>query len=296
MRTIEGIQLGNAVQFKNLSIVPIFSNNTSTLDYISLKKGLEKELVEVTEVSEGGSVPVLKVTNNSTSPLFILDGEELVGAKQNRIVNTSMLLAAKSSFEVPVSCTESGRWRYNSRKFQDSGVVMSSKARYSKSARVSLNLKANRGYNAEQSMVWNDIEKMHSKYATTSGTRAMKDAFIQKDNDIKKYLEAFPLQENQNGMFVFENGKLIGGEFISNSEVYADLHEKLIKSFSIEAMHEKEEVLPNAFDLLQEATQNLNFLKDATATEHQPVGLGKDIRLEADKAKAAALEHEQEVH
>lgn len=295
MRTIEGIRLGDAVQFKNLSIVPIFSNNTSTLNYISLKEGLEKALVEVTEVSEGGSVPTLKVTNNSTLPLFILDGEELVGAKQNRIVNTSMLLAGKSSFEVPVSCTESGRWKYNSEKFRDSGVVMSSKARYAKSERVYNSLKRKAGYNAQQSEVWNDIEKMHSKYATSSGTRAMKDAFIQKDNDIKKYLAAFPLLENQNGMFVFENGKLVGGEFISNSKVYPDLHEKLIKSFSIEAMHEKEEVQSNAFDLLQEATQNLNFLKDATATEYQPIGLGKDIRLEAEKAKASALEHEQDV-
>jgi len=295
IRTIHGIRLGDTIQFKNLSIVPLFYNNTSSLNYISLKNGLEKKLLEVTEVSEGGSVPTLKVINNAKKPLFILDGEELIGAKQNRIVNTSMLLAASSNCQVPVSCTERGRWRYNSRNFSDSGVVMSSKARYSKSERVYKSLMNKRGYNAEQSEVWNDIEHMHAKYATTSGTRAMKDAFIQKDNDIKDYIAAFPLQSYQNGMIVFQNGKLVGGEFISNPDVYADLHVKLIKSFSIEAMHEREAVQTNDFDLQKEASQNLYLLKEATATEHQPIGLGKDIRLETSSNKASALEYKGEV-
>ena len=298
MRTVESIRLGDTIQFKNLSIVPLFSNagaNTSLLNYISLKQGLEKNLVEITEVNEGGSVPTLNVINNANQPLFILDGEELAGAKQNRIVNTSMLLAAKSNFQVPVSCTEQGRWSYNSKRFSDSGVVMSSKARYSKSVRVSASLKRKGGYNAEQSKVWSDIEDMHQKYATFSGTRAMKDAFVQKENDIKDYLGAFPLQLYQNGMIVFQNGKLVGGEFISNSDVYADLHVKLIKSFSIEAMHERVDIQTNDFDLQNEASQNLHLLKEATATEHQPIGLGKDIRLETSSNKASALEHEGEV-
>jgi len=96
-------------------------------------------------------------------------------------------------------------------------------------------------------------------------------------------------------MIVFQNGKLVGGEFISNPNVYADLHVKLIKSFAIEAMHEKEEIQTNDFDLQKEASQNLLLLKEATATEHQPIGLGKDIRLETTSNKASALEHETEV-
>ncbi len=213
INTIEGIRTGEAIQFKNLCLVPLYfnpaapntnrgelSDNASAIEYISLKKGLETEQVEITEVDESGSVSEIKVTNNADKPLFIMDGEELAGAKQNRIVNTSMLLAAKSSFVIPVSCTESGRWHRQTHKFLDSGLVMSSAARYGKTARVSANLKSRKGFVAGQSEVWADIETMHSKYATSSGTRSMKDAFSQKDNDLKKYLEALPLQSGQNGM------------------------------------------------------------------------------------------------
>lgn len=48
----------------------------------------------MTEVSEAGSVPSLRVVNKGERAVFLLDSEELVGAKQNRILNTSVLIAA----------------------------------------------------------------------------------------------------------------------------------------------------------------------------------------------------------
>jgi hypothetical protein len=62
------------------------------------------------EVSRGGSVPELKVVNKSDRMLLILDGEGLVGAKQNRIVNTTILIAGNTTTVIPVSCVEQGRW------------------------------------------------------------------------------------------------------------------------------------------------------------------------------------------
>jgi transposase len=46
--------------------------------------------VTVQEVSEGGSVPDLLVENSGDTRVLFLEGEELVGAKQNRILNTSV--------------------------------------------------------------------------------------------------------------------------------------------------------------------------------------------------------------
>jgi hypothetical protein len=46
----------------------------------------------VTEVSEAGSVPFLQVANGADRPLLLLDGEELIAAKQNRILNTTVLV------------------------------------------------------------------------------------------------------------------------------------------------------------------------------------------------------------
>jgi hypothetical protein len=57
--------------------------------------------------------------------VLILDGEELVGAKQNRIVNTTILVAAGAEIVIPVSCVEQGRWTYKSDAFSSKHRVMS---------------------------------------------------------------------------------------------------------------------------------------------------------------------------
>jgi hypothetical protein len=72
-------------------------------------------------VSEAGSVPELLVKNLAPSPVLILDGEELIGAKQNRIVNLAILVAAGQTLRIPVSCVEAGRWVHRSREFAAAG-------------------------------------------------------------------------------------------------------------------------------------------------------------------------------
>lgn len=54
-------------------------------DYLMLEEALQVNLLTVTEVHEGGVVNNLRVTNRAQQAVLIVDGEELVGAKQNRI-------------------------------------------------------------------------------------------------------------------------------------------------------------------------------------------------------------------
>jgi hypothetical protein len=100
---LDQIKIGGKQVYKNLALFPLLSAQADSLDYLTLDEALKDGLVEVTEVSEGGHVPDLKVVNNSPRMILILDGEELVGAKQNRIVNTTILVAAYSTLDILVS-------------------------------------------------------------------------------------------------------------------------------------------------------------------------------------------------
>ena len=66
----------------------------------------------------------------------MIGGEELAGAKQNRVLNTSILLKEASETKIPVSCTEQGRWSYASKAFSESGNVMAFKSRSRKTRSV----------------------------------------------------------------------------------------------------------------------------------------------------------------
>ena len=99
---------GEPVTHGALAVIPLLAPNLDDPDWFTLEEARDR--ARVTEVSEAGSVPFLKVANGADRPLLLLDGEELIGAKQNPVLNTTVLVAAHTEVTIPVSCVEQGRW------------------------------------------------------------------------------------------------------------------------------------------------------------------------------------------
>jgi len=299
-QTLHALRYGTPQVLKNLAFVPLFlPDSLERGSYITLKEGIAKQLVKVTEISESGSVPTLMVLNEAEMPLLLMDGEELIGAKQNRIVNTSLLLPAKSKTPIPVSCTERGRWSYKSAFFDDSDVIMSSKARHAKSERLVRNLVHSGNYNAEQREVWNDIEEYHFVLNTNSDSRALRDAFEAYQYNIDHFTKYFQLYPEQVGVAAFLNGHFVGIDFVSLASAYETLHGKLVKSYAIEAIIDEKRGWANndfaynadqAAELLHKFTTL--FVEAAEEKQFTPVGQGTDYRYFTPIAQASALENE----
>ena len=99
---LEGIKFGEIQIYNHVAVIPTISTNGSVPEYLTMKEALEQNLLIIAEISEGGSVPELKVSNRADKPVLLLDGEELAGAKQNRVLNTTILLREKSETTIPV--------------------------------------------------------------------------------------------------------------------------------------------------------------------------------------------------
>jgi len=113
-----GLCIGQPLHHHNLTVFPLTWTHPQDTFYILLGNAIEAGQAVVEEVTEAGSVPNLAVTNKADWPILIPEGEILIGAKQNRVVNVSVLVAAGTKFVMPVSCVEAGRWRYQSRHFE----------------------------------------------------------------------------------------------------------------------------------------------------------------------------------
>src|SRR5918992_1754914 len=112
----EVIQLGEPVEHRGIVVCPVFPRRTSRAAYVTLEEALPLGF-RVTEVDEAGAVPELGVENPLEENVLLYDGEELLGAKQNRILNVTVLVAAQSEARIPVSCVEEGRWSRRSAAF-----------------------------------------------------------------------------------------------------------------------------------------------------------------------------------
>lgn len=96
---ISKLEFGEPQRFNNMGVIPLLTPITHSPKYMTLKEALEKKLLTVTEVDLGGSVPELKVANKAEIPVLLLDGEELVGAKQNRVLRYVTLKGVKKMLE-----------------------------------------------------------------------------------------------------------------------------------------------------------------------------------------------------
>jgi len=141
----------------------------------------------VEEVSEGGTVPEIRVTNVSAKTVLVVDVTGLVGAKQNRIVNASFLLPPKSVTKIPVSCVEQGRWNYRGKNFQRSSHHAAHSIRKLNVMHHKETLKARQGYRSAQEEVWSHVAHMSHAMNAPTPTGAMHDVYEQK----KSFFEEF---------------------------------------------------------------------------------------------------------
>jgi len=229
---IMNIETGEMQVYKKLTVVPLYINGNGGPSYITLKEALEKDTLTVTEVTEGGTVPELKVINKGDVAVLFLDGEELAGAKQNRVLNTTVLIAAHSETVIPVSCTEHGRWSYTSPEFRDSDVIMSRSMKMKNVQTIIKNVRESGQFRSNQCEVWDDIQNMAANAKVHSRTGAMKDVFESKEEELDDYLKAITLMPRQKGLMVMINGVLMGFDILSHDSTYAMLHPKLLKSFT----------------------------------------------------------------
>lgn len=292
---LASIQMAEAQAYRNITVFPLIFHGNGTPEYRTLGEALQDRSLTVTEVSQAGSVPNLKVVNQGNRPVLLLDGEELVGARQNRVLNTSILLKEHSETIIPVSCTEQGRWSYASPAFGDSGVVMAHRSRARHSSSVSASLASGAHFASDQGEVWREIEALHAQSHTSSPTGAMRDVFKAREAELEVCLKALEVVPNQHGLLVLINGAVAGFDFVSRPAAYAQLHAKLLKSYVIQGLVDPGQA---ALDAAQARAQAEAFLAEAQQceeTRYPSIGYGVDVRSRKPGLAGTALVHQDRV-
>ena len=177
--TLAELALAAPQNFANLSVYPLIAPALRDADYLVLDQALQGKLARVTEVSEAGSVPELGFENFADRGVLLLDGEELVGARQNRVLNITVLVGAHQKITIPVSCVEHGRWRYNSAEFASADRALFSKARADKTGHVSASLRRNGSRRSDQGEFWDRVAQKSAKFSVNSPTGSMVDVYEQ---------------------------------------------------------------------------------------------------------------------
>jgi hypothetical protein len=293
--TLSGLTFGKVQAFSNLTLYPLMSKAALDPDYLVLDEALERKLARVTEVSEGGSVPELAFENDSDISVLLLDGEELIGARQNRILNITILAGCHSKTLIPVSCVEQGRWRYNSREFDSSDRALFLKARAKKAQRVSASMRDTGERSSDQREVWNDIAEKSEVFFCRSESGAMADVYEQEKVRLDEYVGAFRAEPGQTGAVFAIDGRIAGIELFDCSKTFAKYLPKLLRSYAMDAA---ETVKPKTVPPVEAAVKAfIEEMKAAAVERFRALGKGEDLRLESETVAGGALvDGERVVH
>ncbi len=151
--------------------MPVLSHEPPRVPVLeTLDQALNKGTVRVKETSEAGEVPFLSIQNMIDVPILILDGEEVTGGKQDRIVNASIIIPSNTVIKVPVSCVESGRWHYQQRDFQSGNSIFRAKSRAVQKESVTASLRQHGTYYSDQRAVWREVGEILNDLGVSSNT------------------------------------------------------------------------------------------------------------------------------
>ena len=284
---LDQIILADPTTYRGLSVYPLLAVPPGSKSYLTLDEAQAKEGLTISEVSESGSVPELLLENRLERPVLLLDGEELVGAKQNRVLNLTVLAPAKSTIKIPVSCVERGRWSYRSSNFKSANRAQYAAGRARKMASVNDRLDSVGEARSDQGEVWADLAKKSARMSVQSNTGAMSDIFENHQEVVDGYVAKFSPLPNQSGALFAVDGKIAGFDLFDNSQTLAALFPKLVRSYALDAIEQTR--TQDAFPEVLAAEGLIRAVSQAKAEIFKACGEGEDVRFTSENIVAGAL-------
>jgi hypothetical protein len=249
----------------------------TALPYHTLDEALAAGTLEVTEITEEGDVPRLKVSNRGDTAVFLMAGEQLIGSKQNRILNTSLLVPANSELAIPVSCVEAGRWGYASPRFGSGGTMSHGKLRRMLSEQTHDSYNAAGYPSSRQGEVWQEVSRKLGSMGTVSPSAALQQTYDDYRVRLQDLLGSLSVSPTCDGVAFGIGDRVLGVDLFDQPATLAKLWPKVARAYAIDALEQSE--APPASLHAEGVKEWLRSAAEAPLQSFKSPGLGYDVRL-----------------
>ena len=278
---IAGIDVGEPLHHHNITVFPLMGARGKGC-YTLLAQAIKSGQALVEDVDEEGDVPNLRVVNDSERPLLIVEGEVLRGAKQDRVVNITVIVAAKTSFTLPVSCVERGRWDYVSKHFRPERFVPP-RVR----AAAMQDMQSGEGeYHPNQSRIWREVDSVLEDVGADSATATIADAFKASQKRLKEYRNRISLPKEAAGFLVAKGDALVGMDLFDSPKTMRKFWRRLSEAYFVEALRDTKETRPAK---KRTARKLLRHISENAKVSAQQLGSGLRLHVESEKLVGSAV-------
>lgn len=283
------IKVGTPTTYRNLTLFPLLrpEPHSAVPDYLLLEDAMLQGTVQITELGDG-SVPEVQLENNASHAVLLIDGEELLGAQQNRVLNLTILAPPKTVTILPVSCVEAGRWHMQSTTFRAAPHVMYAQARAGRTRQVTCSMRSDGTRRSDQCAVWSEIAGKASRMHADSPTQDMAAVYDRHALTIEEYVRAFDCGALQAGVLFAIDGHAVGLDLFDHPQTLHGLFPKLVRSYALDALETATAAVPKVTSHAA-IERVLADIATATIFTQAAVGLGQDVRISGKRVSGGAL-------
>jgi hypothetical protein len=287
---IRQVRVGRGHAYRELTVYPLNGKGRLGFDYATLSHALGQgpSAFELRELPDGGSVPEIEVVNRLHVPVLIVEGQELVGARQHRTANLSVMVPPKATVRLNVSCVEAGRWAETGARFMAAQHAQFASGRARKVASVSCSMRESGRADSDQAGVWRDISFKLRSLDVDSPTSAMHDLYQRHAATLDDYVYAFASLPECHGAAFAVHDRLIGLDLFGDTATFKAYKEQLLRGYAVEALG----AARHTATLAPERNRVSFLLRDIAAGEieaYPSAGMGEDVRIAGQRSVAGVL-------
>jgi hypothetical protein len=284
----EGVKVGEPSTIGPVAVYPVFGSQPR-LDYITLSRALPIGFT-IEEIPGSASVRDLIVRNLTESPVLLVEGEEVLGAQQNRTFDSTTLVPVGEGMKIPVSCVEAGRWdgRRNADRFSRAEQMAYPELRREKARQANRARQQGAEARADQQAVWDAVAARSDELRISSSTGSINDVFEGRRPDLRRMTAALPAREGQIGSILQIGSEIRTIDLVSRPDAYADLHDSLVQGYCLDGLTR------DSVELVAEPVEEAasQFAEEVLATDiltKTSHGLGSDFRFESEALVGSGL-------
>ncbi|MDH4197708.1 MAG: hypothetical protein OEW05_09900 [Candidatus Aminicenantes bacterium] len=233
---VRSLEVGRPVSHGHLTIVPVYLTAVRLrTEFVPFDEAVKNGWLEITEL-DGGSVPEVKISNRSKRTIYLMGGEILTGAKQDRMLASDLLLGpGTTDLVVPVYCVEHGRWTQTTGTFTTRNIIGTS----------ALRDKAQKQAAEAQSEIWDTISEQNRVMGVAAPTSAYQAAYDAASNKarikvIEEKMTAIPrLYKDTVGVVIALGGRVVSVDIFGNPALFAKQWPKILRSSALSALTHK---------------------------------------------------------
>lgn len=287
---LRGLELGTIQQVDRLELVPLIWPASDGGADLLFHEAAAKGLVEVREL-EGGVVQEVRAVSRADVPILILEGETLVGCKQNRVVAVTILIPPRADVVVPVGCMERGRWAPRGARFSAGGSKMGAHVRYDSVRNVVRQRSSGIAERIDQGSLWRSVACEIRRDAVHSPTEDYHALLESRAGSVRDRAASFVVVRHQVGAIALWNGRLLGVELVGSAATWAAVAGRAVPAYVLAADAAEASGDQAPPPLERAASEWLEALAAGSVTSRPSRGLGFDLAVRGDRVEAAALWH-----